>query len=230
MLWSTKSWCLVFGIWEKPCRIRILGLLIRKTRSQTVFNVRALVKSCKIIRISSSLSHLSRASTTSTYGDGQELLSSLDNGRRTSWRHWSRRDWLAISFCSIIASEINRWICGTLRASCTAKLVKNLPAWPTSPPPLEKKKLAPRCFWSKYLWATVRAIVDFHVPAKPFSQKMPRSSCPSAQPYIRHSRSTRVSDRQRGKCCLLCELNGASAADGRRSSSVRLKIFLSLFI
>ena len=41
------------------------------------------------------------------------------------------------------ASEMNRWICGTLRASCTAKLVKNLPAWLTSPPPLEKKKLAP---------------------------------------------------------------------------------------
>ena len=36
----------------------------------------------------------------------------------------------------------------------------------------------------KYLRATVRAIVDFPVPAKPFSQKMQRSSCPSAQSYI----------------------------------------------
>jgi hypothetical protein len=47
-------------------------------------------------------------------------------------------------------------------------LVKNLPAWLTSSPPLEKK-LAPRRSRSKYLRATVRAIVDFPVPAKPFS-------------------------------------------------------------
>jgi hypothetical protein len=63
----------------------------------------------------------------------------------------------------------------------------------------------------------VRAIVDFPVPAKPFSQKMHRLSCPSAQLYISCSRSTRVLGRQVGACCLLYELNGASAADGRRS-------------
>ena len=42
-----------------------------------------------------------------------------------------------------------------LLASCNTILVTNLPAWPTSPPPREKKKLAPRRFWSKYLRATV---------------------------------------------------------------------------
>ena len=58
--------------------------------------------------------------------------------------------------------------------------VKNLPAWPTSPPPREEKNLAPRRFRSKYVRATMRAIVDFSVPAKPFSQKIYRSSCPLA--------------------------------------------------
>jgi hypothetical protein len=69
-------------------------------------------------------------------------------------------------------------------ANCLAMLVKNLPAWLISPPPLEKKKLAPSDVSSKYLRAIVRAIVDFPVPAKPLSQKMQRSSCPSAHVYI----------------------------------------------
>jgi hypothetical protein len=51
-------------------------------------------------------------------------------------------------------------------------LVKNLPAWLISPPPLEKKKLAPSDVSSKCLRAMVRAIVDFPVPAKPLSQKI----------------------------------------------------------
>jgi hypothetical protein len=55
-------------------------------------------------------------------------------------------------------------------ASWKAMVVKNLPAWLTSPPPLEKKKLAPRQSYSNYLRAMVRAIVDFPVPAKPLSQ------------------------------------------------------------
>jgi hypothetical protein len=146
IFWSTKSLCSACGIRYIPCRIGISGLLVRKTRSRTVFSDRASLKSCRIIRISSSLSHSSRASTISTYEDRDELLSSLDNGRRTSWRHWSRRDWFAISLYSVIASEMNRWICGILRASCEARLVKNLLAWPISPPPLEKKKLALRRF------------------------------------------------------------------------------------
>jgi len=152
----------------------------------------------------------------SIYEDRDELSSSLESGRKTRWHHWSRRDWFAISFCSKTASEMNRWICGTLRASCTAKLVKSLPAWPTSPPPLEKKKLAPRRFWSEYLRATVRAIVDFPVPAKPFSQKIHCLSCPSAQSYISCKRSTRVSWRRVGSCWRSNELNGAFRANGRR--------------
>src|ERR1700730_16961112 len=111
--------------------------------------------------MSSLLSHSSRASTISTYEDGDKLLSSLNNGRRTSWRHWSRRDWFAISICSLTASEMYRRKGGALYASCTAILVQNLLAWPTSLPPLEKKTLAPKRFCSKYLCMTVRAIVDF---------------------------------------------------------------------
>jgi len=67
-----------------------------------------------------------------------------------------------------------------LFASYTAILVKNLSAWLTSPPPLEKKKLAPRRSSSRYLRAIGRAIVDFPILAKPLSQKIHRSSCPSA--------------------------------------------------
>jgi hypothetical protein len=105
-----------------------------------------------------------------------------------------------------------------LFASCTAILVKNLPAWLTSPPPLEKKKLAPRRSSSRYLRATVRAIVDFPVPAKPLSQKMHCTSCLSAQSYISCSRSTRVLGRQVSSSWRSNELNSASVANGRQSS------------
>jgi hypothetical protein len=117
-----------------------------------------------------------------------------------------------------IASQIYCRRDGMLFASCTAILVKNLPAWLTSPPPLEKKKLALRRSSSKYLRAIVRAIVDFPVPAKPLSQKMHRSSCPSAQSYISCSRSTRVLGRQVGSSWRSNELNGASLANGRQLS------------
>src|SRR5579862_2828959 len=119
----------------------------------------------------------------------------------------------------------------TLLASCHAMLVTNLPAWPTSPPPREKKKLAPRRFWSRHLRATVRAIVDFPVPAKPFSQKMHRSSCPSAQLYMSRRRSTRVSGRQVGSCRRWYALNGASAAVGRvLSTPSKSRLLVSLVI
>jgi hypothetical protein len=143
-------------------------------------------------------------------------LSNRDNGQRTSWRHWSRREWFAISICSSAASEMYGRNDGALCASCTAILVKILPAWPTSPPPLEKKKLAPRRFCSKYLRATVRAIVDFPVPAKPLSQKIHCSSSLSTQLYISSRRPTRVFGRQVGESCFANELNGASSAYGRR--------------
>jgi hypothetical protein len=57
--------------------------------------------------------------------------------------------------------------------------------------------------------------VDFPVPARPFSQKRHRSSCPSAQLYMSRRRSTRVSGRQVGSCCRWYALNDASAAVGR---------------
>ena len=94
-------------------------------------------------------------------------------------------------------------------------LVTNLPACPTSPPPREKKKLAARRL-SWYLRATVRAIVDLPVPARPLSQKMHRSSGPSAQLSISSRRATRVLGRHAGSCCFANELKGASAARGRR--------------
>jgi hypothetical protein len=102
-----------------------------------------------------------------------------------------------------------------LPASCNAMLVTNLPAWPTSPPPREKKKLAPRHFRTKHARATVRAIVDFPVPARPLSQKMHRSSSPSAHSCICRRTSTRVFSRHVGSCCFAYELKGASLAHGK---------------
>ena len=199
-----------------PLRIGISGLLVRKTRNRIAFNVRASAKSYRIIRISSLPSYSSKASMTTVYDRYMLLPSSLDNGRRTSQRYQSQRDQLAMSLCSIIASQICSRRDSTVFASYTAILVKNLRAWLTSLPPIKKKKLAPRRFQLKYLRATVRAIVDFPMPAKPFSQKIYRSSCPSAHLYIFYRRSTRVSRRQVALYQLSCELNGAPIANQRR--------------
>jgi hypothetical protein len=162
------------------CRIGISGLLVVEIRNWTVFNHRASTRSCRTIRMLLSSSHSSRASTTRTYEDGHELLVSFNSGARTSWRHWSHRLWLTMLLSSVMASQMCRLRGSMFLASCTAIVVTNLPAWLTSPPPLEKKKLAPRRF-PEYLQATVRPIVDFPVPARPHSQKMHRSSCPPAQ-------------------------------------------------
>ena len=109
---------------------------------------------------------------------------------------------------------------GTLLASCTAVLVTNLPAWLTSPPPRENKKLAPRRSSSQHLQAMVREIVDFPVPAKPFSQKMKCSSGLLDQLYISRRMSMQVFWRQVGSCCRAYELNGASLVYGKRLSGL----------
>jgi hypothetical protein len=111
-------------------------------------------------------------------------------------------------------------------------LVTNFPAWPTSPPPCEKKKLAPRRFWSKYFRAIVRAMVDFPVPAKPFNQKMHLPSCASVQLYISRRRSTRVSGKQVASCCRSFELKADSAAYGKRlsRSSKKQKLVRKMYL
>jgi hypothetical protein len=108
ILWSTKSRCSVSGMWQNSYRIAISGLLVRKTRSRTFSNNRASAESCRIIRISLSSLHSSSASTTRTYEARQPLPSSFESGPRTSSCHWSRRDRLVISLCSVIASQMNR--------------------------------------------------------------------------------------------------------------------------
>ena len=147
------------------------------------------------------------------------LFVSFESGLKIRWFHWSESDRLAILLRSLTTSRI--WVSrdGTADASCTARLVKNLRALLTSSPPSKNKKLAPRRFYSKNLRATVRAIVDFPVPARPFSQKMYRISCPfvpSAQSYILCRRSTCVSGRQVGSCWRSQELKAALVANGRR--------------
>jgi hypothetical protein len=125
-----------------------------------------------------------------------------------------------MSLRSVTALQMYSCIPGMLLASCKAILVTNLPAWPTSPPPREKKKLAPRLFRSKNVRATVRAIVDFPVPAKPLSQKMHCLSPPSAHSCISRRSSTRVFWRHVGSCCFANELKGASLAYGKLLSGL----------
>ena len=66
---------------------------------------------------------------------------------------------------SVRMSRIYYCASGTCTASCRAIVVTNLLAFLTSPPPLEKKKLAARRPYSKQARATVCTIVDFPVPA-----------------------------------------------------------------
>lgn len=56
--------------------------------------------------------------------------------------------------------------------SCLVRVVKNLVAFPRSPSPLLKKKLTQSMPSFSTDLATVRQMVDFPVPAIPFSQYM----------------------------------------------------------
>jgi hypothetical protein len=87
MFWSTKSWCSDCGIRYMPCRIEISGLLVRKTRSRLVFNDRASPKSCRIIRIWSSLSHSSGVEKCTDWNRCQvECYASSDSAiKSTAW-------------------------------------------------------------------------------------------------------------------------------------------------
>jgi hypothetical protein len=63
-------------------------------------------------------------------------------------------------------------IWGILIASCVAIVGKSFLAFPRSPSPLLKKKLAPNDLdWLNDV-AIVREMVDFPVPAIPFNQNM----------------------------------------------------------
>ena len=212
--WRTKLWCIIIGILLKPRRIGISGLLVISNRIRIFLRHCASIKSWRIPWMSLSPSHSSKASMTRTSGCWTELASSLDRGLRISCFHWSRRTWLAMLRFFDIASQIWSLRTGWFPASCTAMLVRNLPAWPTSSLPLEKKKLAPRRSLSWYSRATVRAIVDFPVPAQPLSQKMYVSSSLSAHVLICWRTSTRVSGRQRGSFSLSEALKGAWGAEG----------------
>jgi hypothetical protein len=121
-----------------------------------------------------------------------------------------------MSLCFVIESKIYRRKAGTLLASCTAILITNFPACLTSSPPRAKKKLALRRTYLKYFRVIIRVIVNFPMPAKPFSQKIHRSSYLSAQPYISRRSSMRVLEKHEGECCFIYELNGALTAYGKR--------------
>jgi len=118
--------------------------------------------------------------------------------------------------------EISRWLHIALRipavrldcvlASWYARVVKNFEARARSPLPLEKKKLPPSRFSLSHVRATVRAMVDFPVPAIPFNQKMHASPGLFDQCTISWRRPTRVSSKHIDSCSARRELNAASWA------------------
>ena len=118
---------------------------------------------------------------------------------------------------SVRMSRICCWTSGTCTASCREIVVTNLPAFPTSQPPLEKKKLAARRPCSKQARDRMRN-VDFPVLAMPLSQKRHCWSLPSAHCEIFYRTSTCVLGRQVGSCWRSYELKGAFVANGRRLS------------
>jgi hypothetical protein len=128
--------------------------------------------------------------------------------------HWSARPLWIISGFSLMALQMYGTTAGSAIVRCAAIVVNNLVACPRSPRPLEKKKLAPRLFCLYHLRATVRAIVDFPVPAIPFNQNMHAPLQSSLHAMICWRRSTRVSGKHSGSCCHSRELKAAPSAQG----------------
>lgn len=108
--------------------------------------------------------------------------------------------------------------CGDASASWTAIVAANLRVDAKSPPPLEKKKLAPSRFLALYSRAIVSAIVDLPVPAQPLSQYIRCPPSPSAHFLICARMSRCVLGRQVAICCLFAASKDASGRLARRSS------------
>lgn len=171
--WRARSWYSRSAISKKPRLIRSLGLLVKKIRRRTAFAFCRRGSNRIMFRISWLCSHSSKASITITeiWGCWLNWLR-CSSGWRSSFLNCSLSDFDAmlgllwsIFYTLDLSSEI-------LRVSCFVNIGKNFFAFPRSPLPLLKKKVAPRWSVSLSNFATVRDIVDFPVPAIPFSQKM----------------------------------------------------------
>lgn len=147
------------------------GLLVNKKRSHIDFDFWTCGKSQRMSRTSSSRSHSSSASITTTMISVERCLIS-SSGR-----------YIRLSNCSLsIFSEILGSLSSVFRTigirsgmviiNCSMRVGKRLFALPRSFSPFLKKKLAPSSPFSFRRCATVLEIVDFPVPAIPFSQNM----------------------------------------------------------
>jgi hypothetical protein len=119
---------------------------------------------------------------------------------------------------------------GTWAIRSVAIVVKNLEALPRSPSPFLKKKLAPSWALLANDCAIVRAIVDFPVPAMPFSQNIGLPLLSSAHSVIWRRSSTLVFARHLVLYSSLCESKDAPLAMGSFAKSIfwwSLSVFLS---
>ena len=224
--WRTKSWYVPSGICMKPWRIGSAGLLVTKTRNETGLKARVCARSRRISLISFWLSHSSNASMT-TKNSSEVFVAAgciSSSGWRINFSNWSFKVFSEISGSTSIALLMPDINLGTWIIRSLAMVVKNLEALPRSPSPLLKKKLAPSCCWPANDWATVRAIVDFPVPAMPFNQYMGLPFLSLAHSVMWRSSSTLVSARHLGLCSSTRESKDAPLAIGNLAKS----IFLSM--
>ncbi len=203
---------------SKPALIgwsgRLLTKILKSTSSMATAAARHRIKS----DTSSLSSHSSSDPKRRRRGPGNASLPSCVSGCRISLSLWSYKPSPRIWRLDPAASTMYLRSVAGLSASWTAIVATNLRVDARSPPPFEKKKLAPRCSFLLYSRAIVRATVDLPVPAIPSSQYMCLPSHPSAHLLIRARASRRVLSRHEGICCLFAASKNASDRLSRRSS------------
>lgn len=196
-------------------RIGNSGLLVRNTRRFKDLTSLNLERSLIISRVWSSLSHSSNASMTITVVGGWSDFSFMFvRGRKRSLLNCSSRDLDVIHGSVLMRLSIWGANCRCGMSSCLMILENKYLALPRSPSPCLKKYVAPSSPLSLNDRAIVRAMVDFPVPAIPFSQRMHLLSWDVAHSLTWASSSVLVCSRQKSSCSLVWLSYSASSIMG----------------
>ena len=158
-------------------------------------------------------SHSSRASMTMRMVD-LDACSQLWRGWMIKSRSWSRSCFLLASGLRSRASPIRRTISWLYSNNWYAMVPKKSFADLRSSSFLENKKLAPSKPRLCASCATVLAIVDFPIPAKPPSPYIWYSEL-SCHEYMSVKTAVRVPSKQMGRAWLVYEFHAALSALGR---------------
>uniref|UniRef100_A0A0D2YKN5 Uncharacterized protein n=1 Tax=Fusarium oxysporum (strain Fo5176) TaxID=660025 RepID=A0A0D2YKN5_FUSOF len=165
--------------------------------------------------MSASWSHSSNASITITTDDGAiGVAATSDSGPWMSFSNCSFTDFPTMAGLASRAFLMKNATPGMLKASWWARVDISLFRLPLSISPLLMKKLAPRSPRLDRECARVRAMVDFPIPAMPFSQKVVFDLGSSIQRSISLSSSSRVLGKHVGLCSSALESKEAPCAIG----------------